>query len=219
LAVQINVGAIGLVVVYHRRMTTAPWHADPALAGRFHPDHPNDLQVMVHDGEPRRTKRTPEACWVTVTGVHGALRMPVAPVDAKPPLNVGQVRFEERLVYAGTLLNEPKQLATARKGDTVLFMTAPGVPHPVRVTEHYLAERGGWAVTACNQCGADQALDPPTIMARTRFPDAPEGSIPIAFTAFCPCGGTMMLCLVEGAAPPAGARPEMTPAKPWWKFW
>jgi hypothetical protein len=201
-------------------MMNAPWHADPALSGRFHPDHPNDLQVVVHDGEPRRTSRAPEACWVTVTGVRGAMRVPTPPPDAKPPLHAGQVRFAERPVYQGTLLNDPNQLATARKGDTLLFVTTPGIPHPVRVTEAYLAERGGWAFIPCNKCGADQSLDPPTVMARTRFPDAPQGAVPVAFTAFCPCGGTMMLCLVEGAGAAAnGPGPEKQAAKPWWKFW
>lgn len=54
----------------------------------------------------------------------------------------------------------------------------------------------------CDRCGADQTLDPPTSMARTRFPDAPAGSAPLAFSALCPCGGTMLLALVEGIAAP-----------------
>ncbi|WP_434418110.1 hypothetical protein [Nannocystis pusilla] len=197
-------------------MTSAPWHSDPALRDRFHPDHPDDLQVLVHDGEPRRCGRTPEGCWVTARGVRQTLRIPVAPEDASPPLRADAVRWVERPVYEGILLNEPHQLTTAHKGDTVLFVTSPGIPHPVRVTEAYVSERSGWSIQPCDRCGADQALDPPTIMARTRFPDAPAGSIPVAFSAFCPCGGTMLLALIEDDA----ARREQPPApKPWWKFW
>ena len=177
-------------------MAMSPWHGDPALQDRFHPSHPNDLQVMVHDGEPRRTRRTPEACWVTVAGVHGVLRMPIAPSDALP-VKSGTVSWAERPVYQGTLLNQPRQLDTVRQGDTILFVHAPGIPHLLHVTANYLAERSQWVFVPCNKCGADQALDPPSIMARTRFPDMPEGSVMMSFTAFCPCGGTMMLSALE----------------------
>lgn len=200
-------------------MTNAPWHADPALSDRFHPDHPNDLQVVVHDGEPRRTGRAPEACWVQVTGVQGALRVPRALPEAKPPLRVEQVSFTERPVYVGTLLNDPTHLTTARKGEPVLFVTTPGIPHPVRVTAAYLGERSSWSFVPCDKCGADQTLDPPSIMAKTRFPNAPAGAVPVAFTAFCPCGGTLSLCLVEGAKTEVPANDEVPARKPWWKFW
>ncbi|MDI1479404.1 hypothetical protein [Polyangium sp. y55x31] len=200
-------------------MTTTPWRNDPAFQGMFHPDFPDDLQVIVHDGEPRRTQRGLEACWVRVTGAHGKLRMPVAPPDAKPPIRAAQVSWDERRVYTGTLLNQPKQLQTAREGESILFVHSPGTPHPVRVTPQYLVERSQWCVLACDKCGADQSLDPPTIMAKTRFPNAPEGAIMAAFTAFCPCGGTMVLSLVEGAEPAAKAPAPAQAEKPWWKFW
>ena len=200
-------------------MTTSPWRDDPALARRFHPDHPDDLEVIVHDGEPRRTGRAPEACWVTVTALHRQVRIPVALPDAVPPVSAEQVTWTPRSVYAGRLLNHPHHLTTTKQGEMVLFMVVPGLPHPLLVGEAYLAERGRWALIACDRCGADQALDPPTIMARTRFPDAPAGSMPVAFTAFCPCGGTMALSLVEGSAPVADGPAEPPRSKPWWKFW
>jgi len=206
-----------------RFMNTAPWHTDSNFSGKFHPNHPNDIQVVVHDGEPRRTQRPPEACWVTLTGVHGALRVPVAGPDAKPPLQASQVRWEERTVYTGKLLNVPKNLQTVRQGDTILVVYSPGLPCPLHVTPNYLAERPRWSVTPCNKCGADQTLDPMTIMAKTRFPDAPAGMTPVAFSAFCGCGGTMMLAMVEGAPMPAQNAPGIdenaVSKKPWWKFW
>ncbi|MBX3155338.1 MAG: hypothetical protein KF773_05030 [Deltaproteobacteria bacterium] len=175
-------------------MTT--WRTDPHLAGRFHPQYPDDLQVMVHDGEPRRTKLAPEACWVRVTGVAGALYMPIAAPDASPPISQSAVRWDQRTVYQGTLLNAPHNLRTIRQNDTVAFVFAPGLPHPVLVTSEYGGERRNWCITPCNGCGADQTLDPMTTMARTRFPDTPAGTAPLAFSALCPCGGTMMLALV-----------------------
>lgn len=197
-----------------------PWRDDPDFAKRFHPDHPDDLQVLVHDGEPRRTKRGPEACWVTVTGVHGTLKSPVASKDAKLPLPADAIQWIERKVYRGSLLNQPKQLASVKQGDDVLFIHAPGIPHALLVVAGYLRERPQWAIAPCDRCGADQSLDPPMVMARTRFPDAPPGSVPVAFTAFCPCGGTMMLSAIEGAPP--GESPsshEPSGKKPWWKIW
>jgi hypothetical protein len=82
-------------------MSSSPWRADPNLAGQFHAEYPDDLQVLVHDGELRRTKIVPEACWVRVQGVHGLLRMPVAPGDAEPPLTPDLVTWTERLGLRG----------------------------------------------------------------------------------------------------------------------
>ncbi len=196
-------------------MTT--WRTDPNLAGKFHPQHPDDIEVMVHDGEPRRTQRTPEGCWVRVSSVAGSLRMPMAMSGADAPPTPGTpVQWSERTIYAGTLLNAPHQLTTVREGAAIQFIFAPGMPHPLMVTPQYLSERSSWAFAPCNGCGADQGLDPPTVMGKTRFPDAPGGSVPIAFSAKCPCGGMMMLSMVE--LPKAGGAASGD-KKPWWKFW
>lgn len=176
---------------------STPWRQDPELAGRLHPECPDDLQVVVHDGEPRRTGRALEACWVRATGVAGTLRYAIAPADARPPLDPAAVRWVDRTVYQGTLLNQPHGLQSVRQGETLLFLCVPGIPHPLMVTLGYLNERGQWAFVPCSGCGADQGLDPPTVMAATRFPDAPPGSVPVAFTAFCSCGGTMVLTMLE----------------------
>ena len=42
------------------------WRNDPKLQGRFHTGHPDQLQVLVHDGGPRITPRKPESVWVKV---------------------------------------------------------------------------------------------------------------------------------------------------------
>ncbi len=44
------------------------WRNHPTLESRFHPEHPDDLEVLVHDGGPRMTDCRPELVWVTVTG-------------------------------------------------------------------------------------------------------------------------------------------------------
>jgi hypothetical protein len=197
-------------------MTT--WRTDPALQGRFHAEFADDLQVMVHDGEPRRTNKPPEACFVHVTGVVGTLRIPHAPPNAVPPVPASALQWTELPIYRGTVLNVPHNLTTVRQNQPIEFIAATGLPHPLQITPQYAQERSQWCITPCSGCGSDQALDPMTMMAKTRFPDAPGDSIPIAFSAFCPCGGTMTLAMAD--VPRASApTPTSGSAKPWWRFW
>ncbi len=201
-------------------MSRGSWRVDPDLRGKFHPDHPDDLQVLVHDGEPRRTKKPPEACWVQVIGEAGTLRAPNSDPGSNAPLGKQPVVWSTRTVYAGKLLNQPVNLSSVRQGSTVTFVHAPGMPHPLLVTDAYRKERERWSFTPCSKCGADQSLDPPTVMAQTRFPGTPPDHVPVGFTAFCPCGGTMVLALLnEATAPPEPPPQAATGAKPWWKVW
>lgn len=161
-----------------------PWRRDPALAGRFHRSWPDDLQVLVHDGEPRRTGRRTEVCWVRVDAAADAPPRPSQTADGTP-----LPRATTR--YAGTLLSVPKQLATWKAGARVDFLPDAGGRHPVAVTVAYLDERAAWIVRACDGCGLTEGLDPPSVMFRTRFPDADADAdaAPVAFTAHCPvCG-------------------------------
>ena len=196
-----------------------PWRTDPALQGRFHADFADDLQVMVHDGEPRRTQRPPEACFVRVTGVAGVLRIPHAPPNAQPPVPASVLQWTELPIYRGTVLNAPHNLTTVRQSQSIEFVAAAGLPYPVQITPQYAQERSQWCITPCSGCGGDQTLDPMTTMAKTRFPDAPGGSIPIAFSSICPCGGTMMLAMADVPRAPAPPSTSGDGAKPWWKFW
>jgi hypothetical protein len=122
------------------------------------------------------------------------------------------VHWSERTVYAGKLLNAPNQLTTVRAGAPIQFIHAPGLPHPLLVNAQYRRERPKWCFIPCTGCGADQALDPMTTMAYTRFPTAPGGYAPVAFSAICPCGGMMLLSLIDRRGGPGDATP-------WWKFW
>jgi len=64
----------------------AVWRVDPTLRGTFHPRFPDDLQVLVHDGEPRRTGKGTELCWLRVVAVDdAAARRFVGELTHPPP--------------------------------------------------------------------------------------------------------------------------------------
>jgi hypothetical protein len=174
----------------------APWRTDPALLGKTHPSFPDDVQVVVHDGEPRRTGKRAEQCWVRITGARDGPRKVVF-TDEKSA-GVTRAAFDQRhqghpLVYTGILLNQPHQLTTIRQGQSLDFYANGGDGEAVRVTAAYVEERKGWGVVPCNQCGFCEGLDPPTTMAKTRFPDAPADATVQQFSSKCPkCGGLQM---------------------------
>lgn len=174
----------------------APWRRDPHLAGRFNERFPDDLLVLVHDGEPRRTGRRPEGCWVRLRAAEPAparrlLHLP----DAGPSEEVLAAKHAgPGLVYIGTLLNQPAALTSLEAGDEVLFLSGTGGELPVLVTRQYLAERPSWRIAPCNRCGLAETLDPPSVMGRTRFPNRPPDEELEQFTSLCPaCGGMQML--------------------------
>ena len=93
-----------------------PWRDDPLLEGRFHPDFPDDLQVLVHEGGPRLSSRSPELMWARTIGTEGG-------------------------AYVATLLNQPHHLQTLHEGAEVLYVIPDGAEYPIRVTAKYLEER------------------------------------------------------------------------------
>ena len=169
------------------------WHSDAELQGRFHPDAVDDVEVVIHDGHPGMSGRTPERAWVRIYDKRGR-------------------------VYRGTLLNQPFTLTTVSKGDDVLFVAPPGCQYLIRVSEQYLAERDNWDIQPCNQCGLTETFDPPSEMLKnTQVPPEYHAQVP-QITAPCPlCPGTQIL-LRKGAQPPSP--PPATPAPQktsWWK--
>ncbi|CAN5304726.1 hypothetical protein BH11MYX1_BH11MYX1_10060 [soil metagenome] len=167
----------------------APWHKDPLLADKFHPQYPDDVQTLVHDGDPRRMRRGPELCWVRIKKVDLGLaggRAPTRPVTAN---------YEpSRHVYVGELLNSPHTLSSVKKGERIKLIAVHGLPHPLHVTDDYLREREDWVIAPCDRCGASECFDPPSVMARVRFPDTPADTVIQAFTSFCShCGGIQQL--------------------------
>ena len=149
------------------------WRTHPKLKEQFHPQYPDDLQVIVHDGGPRITDRRPEAVWVRVNG-------------------------EENDVFSGHILNKPTQLRTIQQGQRIRFIMPAGAKHPVLGTEKYLAERPRWRIHPCQKCGFSELFDAPSDLMRVIFPNLPAGAMMDSFTSFCPlCGGVQV---IESAA-------------------
>jgi hypothetical protein len=176
---------------------SSEWREHPKLQRRFLPDHPDDLQVLVHDGGPRISRNPAEAVWVTVTGVSGE-------------------------VFRGRVLNQPHHLQSVRQGSEIKFVVADGAEFPVMVTEKYLRERGTWVIHPCRKCGLSELFDAPSDLMRAAFPDLPAGAQMSMFTSFCPlCGGVQGVESKDNPAPHEG---EPAPApqavkRPWWKLW
>lgn len=168
------------------------WRHHPKLQGRLHPEHPDDVQVIVHDGGPRMTDRRPEAVWVHVVSI-------------------------ENDVFTGEVLNEPQQLNSVRRGDRVQFVVPASGAHPLMVRPKYLAERDCWVIHPCNRCGLSELFDAPSDLIAKVFPNLPVGQTPEVFTAFCgACGGVQG---VELASAEVEEAPLPASSKKWWQFW
>jgi hypothetical protein len=189
-----------------------PWRDDPLLQGCFHPNYPDDLQVIVHEGGPRLAATPPELMWVRIEGVHPTEPHdePASEHDGAPP----------RTVYRGTLLNTPHRLPTLTKGATILLMAVKGSPHPIRTTERYLGERPEYEVIACEKCGLNELFDPPSALVAKVFPDLPEGTVLERFTSFCPlCRGAQQVVAknARSSVPEPESDPARTqPPRRWW---
>jgi len=147
----------------------ASWRNHPQLQGRFHPECPDDLQVVIHDGGPRLSKHRPERVWVRVVG-------------------------GDDDVWMGHVLNEPCHLTSVSRGDLISFVVPEGSEHALLVTGKYLRERPDWIIQACRGCGLSELYDAPSDLTRRVFPDVPEGVTMSIFTAICPaCGGTQVV--------------------------
>ena len=167
------------------------WRTHPKLKGRFHPEHPDDLQVIVHDGGPRITDRAPQAVWVTVNRCDGD-------------------------VFGGRILNQPRQLRTIQQGQQVRFIMPAGGEHPVMVTDKYLSERPSWKIHPCKACGFSELFDAPSDLMRAVFSNIPEGAMMEAFTSFCPlCGGVQVIESKDSTL----EMEEAPEKKAWWQFW
>jgi hypothetical protein len=88
---------------------TDEWRTHARLQGRFHPDYPDDVQVVVHDGGPRMSDRAPELVWVRILRHEGG-------------------------VYAARVLNKPHQLLTVKEGDEILFVVPASGEHLLRAS-------------------------------------------------------------------------------------
>lgn len=167
-----------------------PWRTDPLLVGRFHPEYPDDLQVLVHDGGPRISKCRPELVWVRIVGTANG-------------------------VFSATVLNQPSYLKAVKQGDVIQFLVTPSCQHPILVTAKYLAERPHWTIHPCDKCGFAELFDAPSDLIRIVFPNLEHRAKMGMFSAFCPmCGGIQV---VENEAETAAMRHRLK--RKWWQFW
>jgi hypothetical protein len=104
--------------------------SDPALAGRFHPDEPDDILVDFFHGS------IGERMWVKTTGVDGELRG-----------------------YTGKLLNQPHQIPVLQPMTVVSFRVASGAINPIWISPTIRANLAGWA-GECKSCGFDLLVEP-----------------------------------------------------------
>jgi hypothetical protein len=168
------------------------WRTHPKLKGRFHPEHPDDLQVIVHDGGPRVTDRAPELVWVSATDCDGD-------------------------VFTGRILNQPNRLRTVQQHQQIRFVMPPGSQHPVFVTEKYLQERPSWRIYPCQKCGFSELFDAPSDLMRVVFPNIPEGAVMDTFTSLCPlCRGVQV---IESAQAPQVSDQPRPRKRAWWQVW
>ncbi|MCW8131424.1 MAG: hypothetical protein KIS92_13830 [Planctomycetota bacterium] len=155
------------------------WYDHPRLQGKFHPDYPDDLQVIVHDGGPRITQARPELIWVRITGGSGDL-------------------------FSGQVLNKPTQLKTVSAYQEIKFIVPGGGAHPLMVTDKYLKERAEWEIRPCSKCGLTELFDAPSDLIRVVFPnvDLEKGDRLESFTAFCgACHGVQLVKWAPHSAP------------------
>jgi WD40 repeat protein len=145
------------------------WRNDPALRGRFNPQFPDDIEVLVHDGHPGFTGRSPERAWVRIHGRHG-------------------------VAWTGTLLNQPYHLQSIAKGGDVLFIAPSSGKDLVQVTPKYLEERREWTVGSCSKCGISETFCPPSeLLEHTNTPPHARSQVR-RLTAPCPmCDGSQVL--------------------------
>ena len=140
------------------------WRDNPKLKGKFHPEYPDDIQVLIHDGGPLFSKHHPEQVWVRVLGC-------------------------QREIFRGTVLNQPYHLETVSEGSLVKFLMPEGGSHPLMVTDKYLSERKNWIIHPCRKCGFSELYDAPSDLIRVTFPNRVKRGVMTSFTTrCCACG-------------------------------
>lgn len=168
------------------------WRNHPKLRGRLHSEHPDDVQVLVHDGGPRVTSHGPELVWVTI------------------------VRWDGD-VFRGTVLNQPEQLSSVCRGGEVQFLVPESGEHPLMVTDKYLRERADWIIQPCDKCGLSELFDAPSDLIRILFPDTPPDAAVESFTVFCgACGGVQVVQHKDAQLEEDSIEQQQ---KKWWQFW
>jgi len=114
----------------------ADWQNHVGLAPFLHEDFKNDVQVIIHEGSYKNSKKYPELLWVRLLATY-------------------------ENYFIGELLDMPQYLNTIQKGDELLFSTHPNAQYPFLVSETYMLEREQWHISPCNACGFNELFDMP----------------------------------------------------------
>jgi hypothetical protein len=140
------------------------WNEHPKLRGRFLPEFPDELQVIVHDGGPHVSDRRPELARIRVTECQDE-------------------------VFSGVVLNKPFQLQNTKQGSQIQFIVPDGGPHPLQVSQKYMEERPSWRLLiACKKCGLTELFDPPSLLLATSFPSVTVDQLSCGFSFTTRCG-------------------------------
>jgi hypothetical protein len=142
------------------------WHQDPALAGKFHPQMPDDIEAtFIHLG-----KKTLEKMWVRLEAAHA----------------VG---------YVGQLLNTSHVEPAFAAGVRVLVRPSRSHPPMLFVPQVAAQNLERWK-SECSQCGFDLVFIAVAELVKMQFPNVPAGAEMQQFTTRClMCRGTMHVAL------------------------
>lgn len=132
----------------------AIWHDDVDLKGRFHPQHPDDLQVVVHEGSFRFTDTKPEVMWAHVVA----------------RLEWTHQSGENGYAYRAVLLNQPHQLKTLKQNDEILFVAKQSYKLPIRVTHEYIMQRAFYDIRLVTSVVCQNCLTPYLNCGKNPFP-------------------------------------------------
>jgi hypothetical protein len=141
-----------------------PWRTDPLLAGQFHPECPDDIEVTF----VLLSHQVLEKMWVRLDKV-------------APPMG-----------YVGKLLNSSRHAAPLATGATVMVHPSRSHPPALWVPDAATAQNLRDYSTVCEGCGFDLLLIPMAELVHMQFPTAPPGAVLAQMTTRCVlCRGTM----------------------------
>ena len=174
-----------------------PWRNNPIFKGKFHPEYPDDLQVLIHAGNPRFSGKRPEAVWVRITR-------------------------NQDTVYFGNILNKPQFLDNLHQGDEISFLKVESAPFPFLISPNYVDDRKKWVISPCDKCGFAEMFEPPSKKVESFMKEnqITEENVPIMMTTFCPlCGGAQILGKIGTEAETKLRDFKLVAKKRWWMFW
>jgi WD40 repeat protein len=154
-------------------MPRVSWRNDPVLRGKFHPEYPDAVAVIVHEREGGIAGHKPVSMWVELFDKRGD-------------------------VYVGTVRSE-SPLSTVSEGDTLLFVAVEKAKQFVHITPQYLEERKSWRFEPCRKCGFPMGFEPPSVLLERAVSNPADRDRTVKCAVPCPvCDGQQMLVRRDG---------------------